>query len=216
MAVIIIPTYFAGNMLHNCLESILKNVVSPEILVFKNTLGWLQACNHAISSTTDDVILLNDDTLLLTDIVQEMKTLANSDSKIGIVGGKSISPDGQYINNFGIRVAPDGNTSHRYYGELKDKVTDVTYQKSIEGSCMYIKREVINKIGLLDENYGQGYRSEVDYCFRAREVGYKIVSCPTAEYIHLVGQTSYPLNIQNNTYEYFMQIWGDKLATGKI
>jgi GT2 family glycosyltransferase len=216
MAVIIIPTYFAGGMLHNCLESILKNVVSPEVLIFKNTLGWLQACNHAMSNTTGDVILLNDDTLLLTDIVQEMETLAYSNPKIGIVGGKSLTPDGQYVNNFGIRVAPDGNTSHRYYGELKDKIIDIVYQKAVEGSCMYIKRELINKIGLLDENYGQGYRGEVDYCFKAREVGYSVVSCPTAEYIHLVGQTSYPLNIQNNTYEYFMSIWGDKLATGKI
>lgn len=203
-------------MLANCVDSILKNVSNPRILVYKNDVGWLKACNELMSSTLTDVIVLNDDTIVTSDIVQEMKALAYSDPKIGIVGGKSLSPDGQHVNNYGIFIAPDGNTAHAFYGVDKDTVTEVATQKSVEGSCMYIKRQVINEIGLLDENFGMGYREEIDYCYRAREAGYEVVSCPTAEYIHLVGQTSGRLGIWSNKYEYFMSKWGEKLAAGKI
>src|SRR5262245_29558598 len=97
---IIIPTYFGGTMLQNCIESIHANVSNPQIYVYKNDIGWLQACNHAMQSTTTDIILLNDDTIVLTDIVEEMSKLAYSDKFIGIVGGKSLAHTQERINNY--------------------------------------------------------------------------------------------------------------------
>jgi GT2 family glycosyltransferase len=211
-----IPTYFGAPLVTNCINSILQKVTNPRILIYKNDIGWLKACNEVMQITTTDVILLNDDTIVLTDIVEEMKTLAYSDPRIGIVGGKSLSPDGEHINNYGIYIGPDGNSAHKFFGSLREQVIDPATQKSIEGSCMYIKREVIDKIGVFDENFGQGYRAEVDYCFMARENGYKVVSCPKAEYIHFVSQTSNRLNIINDTHEIFMKKWGAKLAGGLI
>jgi GT2 family glycosyltransferase len=213
---ILVPTYFGPPLVTNCINSIMQQVANPRLLVFKNDIGWLKACNELMSSVTTDVILLNDDTVLLNDIVQELKSLAYSDPSIGIVGGKSVFPDGQHVNNYGIYVGPDGNTAHKHYGSLREAVTEVETQKAVEGSCMFIKREVIDKIGLFDEGFGLGYREEIDFCFRAKEAGYKIVSQPTAEYIHLVSQTSSRLNIHNDKFEYFQSKWGDKLATGKI
>jgi len=216
MVTIAIPTYFGAPLVVNCMNSILERVANAKIYIYKNDIGWLKACNELMLKITDDIILLNDDTIILTDIVEAMKTLAYSDPSIGIVGGKSLSPDGQYINNFGIYIGSDGNSAHKYFRSLREQVTEPIIQKSIEGSCMYIKREVIDKIGVFDENFGMGYREEVDYCFRAREAGYKIISSPKAEYIHLVSQTSGRLNIHNDKFEYFMSKWGDKLATGQI
>jgi GT2 family glycosyltransferase len=213
---IAVPTYFAGVMLHNCIESILQHVNAPKITIYKNTDGWLQACNKLISETTDDIILLNDDTIVLTDIVREMQSVAYSDPKIGIVGGKSLSPNQETVINYGIYVGKDGNTAHKHYGEHKSKVYKTEVQKAVEGSCIFIKREVINTVGMFDEGYGMGFREEVDFCFRAREAGYKVVSCPTAEYVHLVSQTHQRLNITNSTHEYFMSKWATKLALGKV
>jgi len=212
---IAIPTYFGSQMALTCVESILKNVENPEILLYKNDIGWLQACNYAMESTQGDIILLNDDTVILTDIVVEMQTLAYSEPDIGIVGGKSLAPNGETIINYGIYVAPDGNTAHKYFGQNKSSV-QVEVQKAVEGSCMYIKREVIKTIGYFDENYGMGYREEVDYCFRAREVGFKVVSCPSAEYIHFVNQTHSKVGISNDKFDYFVEKWGNKLKLGKI
>lgn len=213
---ILIPTYFAGKMVQNCIDSIFNSVESPQIQVYKNDEGWLKAANKMMLSTTTDVILLNDDTIVLTDIVKEMKTLAYSDSKIGIVGAKMLAPNQETVINYGIYVAADGNTAHKHYGDNKNKVNKPETQKAVEGSCIYIKREVIEKIGVFDEGYGTGYREEVDLCFRAREAGYKVVSSPKAEVIHFVSQTHGRLGITNDTHAYFMSKWGTKLKLGKV
>lgn len=213
---IVIPTYFAGTMLYNCIDSIIKNVANPRIYVHKNDIGWLKACNEAMQRIDGDIILLNDDTFVLTDIIAEMKTLAYSDHTIGIVGGKALSaanPD--TIINYGIYLASDGNTAHKYFGRPKDSVS-VEIQKAVEGSCIYIKRQLIDRIGVFDEGYGLGYREELDYCLRAREAGWKVVSCPTAEYIHYTSQTNSKLGIHNSTYDYFMEKWGRKLKLGIV
>lgn len=212
---IVIPTYFANQMLQNCITSILTNVTNPKIYVYKNDIGWLKACNEAISETTTDIILLNDDTVVLTDIVEAMRTLAYSDPMIGIVGGKSLTPTQTTINNYGIYVGNDGNTAHKHFGQPRNSVK-VEVQKAVEGSCMYIKRELIEEIGSFDVGFGMGYREEVDLAFRAREAGWKVMSTPKAEYIHFVNQTHGRVGIANDKYDYFMEKWGTKLKLGQI
>lgn len=214
-ATIVIPTYFGNQMIQGCISSILKNVTSPKVWVFKNDIGWLKACNKAMQELSGDIILLNDDTVVLTDIVQEMSTLAYSDPKIGIVGGVSLASNGETIQNYGIYVAPDGNTAHKHYGQPKNTV-QVEKQQAVEGSCMYIKRGVIDSIGYFDEEYGAGYREEVDFAFRAREQGFKVVSCPSAEYIHFTNQTHSKLGITNDKFSYFVDKWGTKLKLGQL
>ncbi len=213
---ILIPTYYGGNMLLNCVNSILENVSHPNVQIYKNEEGWLQASNKMMNSVNTDVILMNDDTIVLTDIVKEMHKLAYSDPKIGIVGAKMLAPNQETVINYGIYVNVDGNTAHKHFGEQKDKVNKSEIQKAVEGSCIYIKREVLEKIGTFDEGYGSGYREEVDYCFRAREEGYKVISCPKAEVVHFVNQTHGKLGITNDTHKYFMEKWGTKLRLGKV
>lgn len=213
---IAIPTYFGNKMVLNCIDSILKTVKDPKIFLIKNDIGWLRACNEAMRLVSGDIILLNDDTFVTSDIVHAMRETAYMSEDIGIVGGMSLMPDGETVLNFGVYVGPDGNTAHLYYGKHSSEFSIVQKRKSIEGSCMYIKRSVINKIGYFDERYGMGYRGEVDYCFRAREAGYLILSTPEAKYIHLTSQTSGPLGLTNDTHKIFMDQWGTKLKLGKI
>lgn len=213
---ILIPTYFGGTMLYNCIESIHKNVSNPRILIYKNEIGWLKAANELFSTVDTDVILLNDDCIVLTDIVKEMRNVAYSKHDIGIVGAKMLAANQETVINYGIYVAKDGNTAHKHFGEPKNKITTIEQQKAVEGSCIYIKRDVLNRIGVFDEGYGSGYREEVDLCFRAREAGWQVVSCPTAEVVHFVSQTHGKLGITNDTFDYFNSKWGAKLKLGKV
>jgi len=213
---ILIPTFYANQMLYNCVASIMASCPSAKVLIYKNDIGWLKACNRLMREISDDVILLNDDTLILTNIVEEMRKVAYSDDKIGIVGGKSLSSNGEIVTNYGIYIAPDGNTAHKYYGKHRNEITEIENQRAVEGSCIYIKREIIKRFGGFDEGYGSGYREEVDLAFQIREMGWKVVSCPTAEYIHFGNQTHGKLGITNNTYDYFMSKWGAKLKLGEI
>jgi GT2 family glycosyltransferase len=214
-----IPTYFGNQLVTNCAASLLKTMAKADIYILKNDDGWLKAANYLMEkaqATEMDLLLLNDDTYALGDLVKELQAVAYSDPKIGIVGGKALAPNQDTIINYGIYVATDGNTAHRYYGKPKSEIIEVEKQKAIEGSCFYIKYEVMKTIGVFDEGYGNGYREEVDYCFRAREAGYDVVSAPKAEYVHFVNQTHGKLNIHNDTYDYFMSKWGSKLKLGVV
>lgn len=213
---ILVPTYFGGQMAANCVASILQNVRNSQFLVCQNDIGWLKACNKLMGMVNTDVILLNDDTILTSDIVAEMEALAYSDPSIGIVGGKALAANGDTVINFGIYIGADGNSAHKYYGKRSEEVTLTEVQKAVEGSCIFIKREVLDKVGYFDEGFGMGYREEVDLAFRAREAGYKVMSTPKATYIHLVSQTNGRLNITNDSHKYFMAKWGCKLKLGIV
>ena len=59
---------------------------------------------------------------------------------------------------------------------------------AVTGACMYIKREVIERTGLLDERYPMAYE-DVDYCLRAWQAGFRVIYWPDAELVHLESVT---------------------------
>ena len=59
----------------------------------------------------------------------------------------------------------------------------------VDGACFMIRREVIEQIGPLDEQYFL-YAEELDWCFNARKAGWAIAAVPAAEMIHHLGQSS--------------------------
>src|ERR1041384_856836 len=108
-----VPTYFGNQLAVNCVASILQNVPDADIRVLKNDMGWLKACNKimAESDHNQDILLMNDDTFVLCNIVKELQDVAYSDDKIGIVGGKAFGLDRETVINYGIYVGVDGNTA---------------------------------------------------------------------------------------------------------
>jgi GT2 family glycosyltransferase len=60
---------------------------------------------------------------------------------------------------------------------------------SISGACLMLRREAMNQVGLLDENFFM-YLEDLDYCMRLRVAGWKLYYVPTGEIVHLVGESS--------------------------
>lgn len=65
-----------------------------------------------------------------------------------------------------------------------DQVNEV---KAISGSCMMIRRQVIEQIGYMDELYF-AYQEDADFCFAARKAGWKIFYIPDARVLHYGGE----------------------------
>ena len=65
------------------------------------------------------------------------------------------------------------------------------------GFCLLIKREVINKVGLLDEQFFPGNFEDDDYCMRILEAKYKLVLSKDT-FIHHFGNISF----KNNDLDY--------------
>jgi GT2 family glycosyltransferase len=68
-----------------------------------------------------------------------------------------------------------------YLDENEDNPVD-----GVAGSCMLIRRAVIEQIGYLDEQFF-AYQEDADLCFRARQAGWKIYYVPQAQIIHYGG-----------------------------
>jgi GT2 family glycosyltransferase len=137
-------------------------------------------------SSPDYVLILNNDTIVAPDFLDRMIKTAESDASIGIAGPKV------YYHKFPDRIQSAGARVNMRTGQASligvkevdsgqyDKQREVDY---VIGCCLLIKREVIQKVGLFDESYFC-YWDETDYCFRAREAGYKVVYVPGAKIWH--------------------------------
>lgn len=135
------------------------------------------------------ILLLNNDVVVDTGFLAELVKVAERERRIGIVGpriyyydffGRSDVIDfaGEDIvlwKGRGVRhksVEIDGGQHDRT--EVVDK---------INGACMLVKREVIEKVGLLYPAFFM-YWEETDFCFRAKRNGYKVVYVPTSKIWH--------------------------------
>jgi GT2 family glycosyltransferase len=144
------------------------------VLTHETPLGFLRSANRALRESRRDAVLLNSDTQVTAGWLGRMRAAAYSDSKIATVTpfsnnaticslprflDENAIPAGYTIDSFGALVT---RVSRREYPRLPTGV----------GFCLYVKRSVLDEIGLFDEVFGLGYGEEVDLCFRAARRGY--------------------------------------------
>ena len=105
---------------------------------------------------------------------------------MGIVGAQLLYPDGriQFGGTVRNRDAPEW-FDHRYRFKPGDwgPAAQTSPALAVTGACMYVRREVIERVGLLDERYPMAYE-DVDWCLRAWQAGYRVRYFPIARLVH--------------------------------
>ena len=119
----------------------------------------------------DAVILLNVDTIIDEDFIHPCLKVLEEHPDIGVVGPVVLEADrDNVIQCEGGRIlAIRANFPYRKRGRRfvrREKIVDVGY---VLGAAMMIRRQVIERIGYLDEDYFPAYVEEADFCYRARE-----------------------------------------------
>ena len=216
--IIAILTWNKIDLIKNCIESIFKNTKYPyyRICVFDQAstdgtkeyldslgdridvihspknIGFVLGNNEVIKKyPMNDVVLLNNDTLVTPGWLTALVECAYTGKDVGIVGAKLVYPDGR-LQEAGCEIYCDGRG--RNIGKFDDpykpeynKLKEVDY---CSGSCLYIKREVFDKVGGFDEQYSPCYYEDTDLCFSARKAGFKVIYQPKCVVIHLEGATA--------------------------
>ena len=171
----------------------------PRVQLIRNTanLGFAGGNNVGIRAATGDaMVLLNQDT-----VVQPgwLRAIADTfdDATIGIVGCKSLYPDARGIQHAGGVVEPGtAQTRHIGWGEQDagqyDSLSEPDY---VTGAALAIRRAVVARLGGLDEKFFPAFYEEVDYCYRARRAGFRVVYQPRAVLRHFE-TTTLPVNYQ--------------------
>ncbi len=138
------------------------------------------------NSSPQYLLILNNDTIVAPDFLDQMINFAESDASIGIAGPKV------YYYDLPSRIQGIGGKVNMWTGQVSligvketdtgqyDRQREVDY---VFGCCLLIKKKVIQKVGLFDESYFC-YWDETDYCFRAREAGYRVICIPEAKIWH--------------------------------
>ena len=167
-------------------EEVERNFDSVKLIRNKENLGYAEGNNvgikYAIEKGADYVLLLNDDVVVEPNILRELVEVAESDPEIGIAGPRILCFEEaeRLYQQYG-RVNYYFNVHHKNLYEIsKPTKVDVVY-----GTALFVKKEVIEKVGFLDTNFFL-YLEEADWCRRAKKAGYKIVHVPSARVYHKV------------------------------
>lgn len=226
---VIIVNYNAGALLSSCVASALPQSAEiiivdngsadfsldavastwPQIKIIKNdkNLGFAAACNiGAVAATSEYFLFLNPDCALAVDAVQMMLEAAESDDRVGMVGGLLIDPDGTEQGG-GRRAVPTPWRSlvratglsrfadrwprlffdfHLHKQPLPPTPIEV---EAISGACMLVPRRSMEKIGLWDEAYFL-HCEDLDLCMRFRRMDWKVMFVPSAKVVHEKGACS--------------------------
>ena len=155
-------------------DDLLARIAHPNWLVLQNQTnqGFVETVNRGILlDGTADVVLLNSDTQVTAGWLLRLAEAAYS--------AKDIATATALSNTASIYSWPlDTPVAARSAEQLAEFVA--AYSPKLRptiptgvGSCLYIKRSVLDTIGLLDPAYGWGYEEENDFCMRATEAGYR-------------------------------------------
>jgi GT2 family glycosyltransferase len=166
----------------------LRAIEGIELLVSEDNGGFAANVNRGLraADSSRDVVLLNSDVVPLRDWLACLQYATVNAPDVGIVGAKLLYPDNriQYGGTVRNLRAPEW-FDHRYRfksgGWGPSDVAGPTLAAT--GACMYIRREVLERIGHFDEAYPMAYE-DVDYCLRAWQAGYEVRYAPAARLHH--------------------------------
>jgi len=181
-----------------------------DVAVLRNeeNVGFARANNQGAAVAQGEYLLfLNNDTVPHPRWLQAMVELADSDSKIGIVGSKLLYPDTGTIQHAGIELI-NGVPDHVLRGAPADdpRVCEVRDLDMVTGACLMIRRELFVELGGFDTAYLNGVE-DVDLCLQVRARGYRVVYCPDAVVDHHEGTSEGRFEHVRENLAHFVGKW---------
>ena len=176
------------------------NFPRVELVESEVNLGFAGGNNAAIGIATGHyLLLLNPDTVVHGQTLVNLYSALELYPVLGIVGAQLYNVDGSRQESYGIfpgmlteipllnRLARMGNQP-LLEREL-DPQTLLLPVDYVSGACLMTKREVLEEIGLLDEDFWL-YTEETDLCYRARAAGWGVGSLPQTKVTHVARAAS--------------------------
>lgn len=162
----------------------------PSISLIKTgkNLGFAGGNNVGIKAASGQYILLiNNDTEVPPNFIEPIVSLMESNSAIGMVSPKiKFQWDPNIIQYAGFSEMSSITVRNSAIGYLQQDSIDYDVTKethSIHGAAIMVKKEVIDKIGLMPEIYFL-YYEEHDWAQKAKKAGYKLYYCPHSYLLH--------------------------------
>jgi N-acetylglucosaminyl-diphospho-decaprenol L-rhamnosyltransferase len=198
----------------------------PQVHLVENreNVGFARANNQAIQRSTGKyVLLLNPDTLLTSGALQALADFLDKHPEAGAAGARILNPDGSLqisshprptlLRELWRLFHLDRLLPYAEYPLTKWETSQAQEVDMLMGACLLLRREVLDGVGLLDEDYFV-YSEEVDLCYRIQRAGWRLFWVPQAEVVHFGGQSTQQaptemfLNLYHGKIKYFRKHYG--------
>jgi GT2 family glycosyltransferase len=179
-------------------EMVRQKFPEAMLIINSNNRGVAPARNQAfLRAKGRYVVTLDADMLLIENSLKKMIDFMDSNQSVGLSGAKLIFPDG--------KIQPSGrrfpgllafilrrldfipfaqNSKILLWHEMAEwDRSDIRQVDYVIGACQCIRREAMEKVGLLDENIFYG-PEDIDYCLRMYQNGWKVYYYPFTSIIH--------------------------------
>ncbi len=240
-ASIVILTYNGLEYTKQCIQSIRENTRAPyELIVVDNgstdgtreylkslddvtvilteqNLGFAAGNNKGIQASRGDyIVLLNNDTVVTEGWLCRLVQAAELSPEVGMAGPRSnyVQNPFQQVDEVPYQNMAEMQNFARHFAQKNQRRYFLTTK--LVGFCLLLKREVVEKVGLLDESFGIGNFEDDDYCVRTRKAGYFLAIAGDA-FVHHFGnrafrenKISYEKMIQTNLAK-FKEKWKNEL-----
>jgi GT2 family glycosyltransferase len=178
-------------------------------------VGFAANANRGIAASApdSDVVVLNSDVIARPGWLESLQYATSRAGEVGVVGAKLLYGDGriQFAGTVRNLDAPEW-FDHRYrfragsFGPANVPMPAL----AISGACMYLTRQLLQRIGPFDDRYPMAYE-DVDLCLRAWEAGFKVMYWPAAVLEHQESVTRGTVvgERERESQRVFWSRWGD-------
>lgn len=174
----------------NVIKKLMREFPSVDLTYIKNKKNqfFIRPNNRILKQYKDcDVVLLNNDVEIKTKCwLTQLNLAAYSAGYIACAGGKILHPNGRLAEAGSYLISDgSGNNQGMGYSASHPQFNRPYYSGYISGCLLYMRRDAIDKVGLLDELYYPMYYEESDWQYRAHLKGLKSIYTPKCVVMHI-------------------------------
>ncbi len=187
-------------------QMVREHFPSAHVIQNETNRGFAAATNQGLRLARGRyALLLNSDTKVPQDAFTRMMAFVDQHPMVGVLGPQLLNSDGTLQRTakrfpgpasalFGRKSIltcwfPNNPFSRAYLLELDETRREPFEADCISGACLLVRREVLEQVGLLDEQFFM-YWEDNDWCYRIKAAGWQIYALPTVQVVHYEGQSS--------------------------
>jgi GT2 family glycosyltransferase len=189
----------------NSVKVVRNKFSGVKLIENKQNLGFAKANNQAMKIAKGKyVLLLNPDTLIEEDTLFKSFEYMENNPDTGALGVKLIDGEGEFLPEskrgfptltssfyrlIGLsKIFPKSKIFNQYnLGFLdEDKIAEIDV---LSGAFMFVRRDILKEVGYLDEDFFM-YGEDIDFSYRIKKAGYKVVYFPLTQIVHFKGEST--------------------------
>ena len=190
-------------------------------------MGFGRANNLGLSCAVGrNVLFLNSDTLLINNAIKILSDYLDSNINVGGCGGnlyyEDLTPNMSFVRHYPSLIWEINALFHgipsrliRYDNSMFNFSNEPCSVAYIWGADLMIRKKLLDKYGAFDKDFFM-YFEETELCHRLTTKGYKIMSVPQAQIIHLNGKSTKQHKGPSNMYIQSNYIYIDKTDKSAI